>query len=609
MANSSLDLTSLDFNTLKDNFKQYLKSQTVFKDYNFEGSNMNVLLDVMSYNSYLNSFYLNMVASEMFLDSAQKLDSVVSHAKELNYLPKSSKSPAAVISFTANTVGVSNPFTIPKGTLFSGTNANGTFTFTTDQTHTYVSSNSSYTVTDLTIFEGTYVQDAFVHDSTITNQRFVLTNSTIDLDSLTVTVYENNGQNIVVYKRAETLYNLTDTSKIYFVQAAQNNQYEIVFGDGILGKVPQNGAVITCEYRITLGNAGDGINNFTCIQDLGPINGGQVRIPSITVTTTSVDGAVAETIESIRKLAPRYFATQQRAVSSDDYSSLISTKFGTLINDVSVYGGETLEPKLYGRVVVAVKPANGLIAPTYLKDEITSYLTNFIGLPTRVVITDPDYLYCDVNTTVQYNTAVTRNTANDIRNYVLNNILGFSHDHLEKFGNDFRYSKFVAHIDDADASITSNDTKINIVKKIAPKLNYATSFSLDYNNASEKEMTSPGYTTKNAFSDEPVLTSSSFTYVDENNVEYPFSYMRDDNIGNIVVYNVTQGTFNILNKSIGTINYDTGKVVIKNLKTSYYETYIKIKMIPNNKDIIASQNKIIIIDPTDVVINIIETVK
>jgi hypothetical protein len=608
MANSSLDLTSLDFNTLKDNFKQYLKSQTAFKDYNFEGSNMNVLLDVMSYNSYLNSFYLNMVASEMFLDSAQKLDSVVSHAKELNYLPKSAKSPAAIISFAANTVGVSNPFTIPKGTLFSGTNANGTFTFTTDQAYTYTSSNSTYSVTDLTIYEGTYVQDAFVHDSTIANQRFLLTNPTIDIDSLTVTVSENNGQNIVVYSRVETLYNLTKDSTIFFVQAAQNNQYEIVFGDGILGKVPQNGAVIICDYRITLGDAGDGVNNFTCIQDLGPINGGQVRIPSITVTTAAVDGATAETIESIRKSAPRYFATQQRAVSSDDYSSLINAKFGNLINDVNVYGGETQSPPLYGRVIIAVKPANGLVAPDYLKNEIRNYLSRFIGLPIRAIITDPSYLYCSINATVQYNAKATTKTANDIKNLVLNNMIGFSSDHLEKFGNDFRYSKFVGNIDNADTSITSNDTKIKIIKKLAPRLNYATSFDLEFNNPSEVEESSPGYKPGPAFYDEPVLTSSSFTYLDDNGEEITYSYFRDDNYGKIIIYSVINNKFTILKDNAGTIDYATGKVAINAFTTTYYDTYINLFLAPNNKDIIADKNKIIIIDPTDVTINIIETV-
>ena len=609
MANSSIDLTSLDFDTLKEGFKQYLKTQTAFKDYNYEASNINVLLDVMSYNTYLNSFYLNMVASEMFLDSAQKLDSVVSHAKELNYLPKSMRSSTATISFAASTSGVVNPFTIPKGTLFSGTNANGTFTFSTSEAYNYTSYSSTFDVTDLKIYEGTYVTDSFVFNATSNVQRFVLTNPTIDLDSLSVTVYENNGKDVIEFQKRQTLYELTSTSAVYFVEPAQNGQYEVIFGDGILGRVPLNGSVIVCEYRITSGAAGNGITSFKCTEDLGPTNGGQVVIGDITVTSNSTSGSSAEGIESIRKLAPRYFATQERAVSADDYASLVYHRFGNLVSDVNVYGGETQEPKLYGRVIIAVKPAGGLVAPQYLKNEIQTYLLSRVGLPTRAVITDPDYLYCSVSTTIQYNKNETIKSANDIRVAAINAISQFSADNLEKFGNDFRYSKFVAHIDNCDSSITSNDTQVKIIKKIAPKLYYSTPFSLFFNNAAEVEEISPGYSRTTPFVDEPVLTSSSFTYVSDDGIEYPFCRFRDDNFGTIVIYVMVSGVFTILKADAGLIDYTTGEVFLKEFKTSYYDTNISITMVPSNKDIIASQNKIIVIDPNDIDVTIIETVK
>lgn len=604
MANSSLDLTSLDFDTLKDGFKQFLKANTVFKDYNYEGSNMNVLLDVMSYNTYLNSFYLNMVASEMFLDSAQKLDSVVSHAKELNYLPKSNRSSSAVISFTAEKGNVSGLLTIPKGTLFSGTNANGTFTFSTKEAYVYSTVTQTYDINNLSIYEGTYVTDSFVFDKTNNYQRFVLTNPTIDLDSLSITVSEDNGRDIVEYEKKQTLFGLTSNSAVYFVEPAQKNQYEISFGDGILGRVPKNGAVISAQYRITTGTAADGINNFICTQDLG------VSLSAITVVTSSINGASSEGIESIRKLAPRYFATQERAVSSDDYASLIYNKYGNLVSDVNVYGGETQEPKLYGRVIIAIKPSGGLIAPQYLKNEIQTYLTTRTGLPTRSVITDPDYLYCAIFSTIQYTKNATTKTANDIKVGATTAIKQFSADHLEKFGNDFRYSKFVAHIDSSDTSITSNDTKIAIIKRIAPKLYYSTPFTLDFNNQSDVEQSVPslGYKRTVPFYDEPVLTSSSFTYVDDNGVEYPYSYFRDDNFGTLVIYIVKNGVFTILKQNAGTIDYSTGKVSISAFKTAYYDNNISIYMAPKNRDVIASQNKIIIIETSDINISVVETV-
>ena len=609
MANSSLNLTSLDFNTLKTEFKTYLQTQTAFKDYNFDGSNMNVLLDVMSYNSYLNSFYLNMVASEMFLDSAQKLDSVVSHAKELNYLPKSTKSSEATISFTITADTIRNPYTIPKGTLFNGTNANGAFTFTTAETHTYSSLTPVYSVNNLPIYEGIFTSDSFIYNTTSPYQRFVLTNSIIDLDSLIVTVYENNGADVTIYEKKTSLFNLQSDSAIYFVQAAQNGQYEIVFGDGILGLKPQNGAVIVCEYRIASGPSADGINGFKCTVDLAATNGGTSTLSTVTVNSVSSGGAFPEDIESIRRSAPRYYAAQQRAISVDDYKALIQSEFGNLIEDINVYGGETQEPKLYGRVIVAIKPNGALIAPNYVKDEIQNYILYRIGLPTRVNITDPDYLYCGVTSTVQYDRNLITKTANELKDSITGTILTFSNANLQKFNNDFRYSKFVSAIDNTDRSITSNDTKVTIIKRIAPLLNYATPYSLKFENASDTEQSSPGYARTGRFFDEPVVTSSPFTYVDDNNIEYTYCYFRDDNQSGLVIYTLVQGTeFTILKDNAGNVNYATGEVTIKAFKSSYYNTYISIYMVPQNKDIIASQNKIIVIEPTDININMIETV-
>ena len=604
MANTSISLTSLDFDTLKTNFKEYLTSQSIFKDYNFEGSNMNVLLDVMSYNTYLNSFYLNMVASEMFLDSAQKLDSVVSHAKELNYLPKSSKSAVANVSFSVNYD--SSPLTIPKGTVFSGQNSNGSFSFTTAFTQNYTSSNSTYQVNNLQIHEGFFTKDSFVRDYTQKPQRYVLSNPNIDIDSLTVTCNEN-GSN-TQFTKVETLFNLTGNSNIFFVQAAQNNKYEIVFGDGILGRDPQNLAIIVAEYRVTNGDKAQGISSFLLTTKLGNPNS---TTSTVITAAPSAGGAAAEDIESIRRSAPRYFATQQRAIASDDYASLVLDKFGGQISAVNVYGGELLNPKQYGRVAVCLKPAGSIIAPDYVKNQITTYLAPYVGLPTRVIITDPDYMYIAIDSTVQYEPNNTTKLASEIKTVIVNAIKQYSADHIEVFENDFRYSKFVAHIDQCDESITSNNTEINIIKRISPVLNYNTSFVLDYNNPTEVEDISEslGYTKGNAFYDEPIVTSSAFSYINSAGEEYFNCYIRDDNFGVLVVYYILNNKFTVLNRNIGTIDYGKGVVTISNFKTSYYGNYISIKVRPRNKDIIASRDKILLIDLADVNINIISTQK
>ena len=618
MANTTLDLTSIDFDGLKQSFRNYLTSQSAFKDYNFDSSNMSTLLDVMSYNSYLNAFYLNMVASEMFLDSAQKLDSVISHAKELNYIPQSAKSSVAVVNFTANTDGVSNPFVIPRGSVFSGENSNGTFNFITQETQSYISSNSTYNINNFYLYEGFYANDAFIVDYTQESQKFILTNQNIDTSSLTVTVIENNGQTNTVFSRAETLFNLNSQSNVYFLQAAQNSQYEIAFGDSLFGRVPLNGSIVSVNYRITNGTAADGISTFICLQDLATPNGvvgGRVILSTInavsnsTFSGASAGGSSQEDINSIKFNAPRYFATQQRAVASDDYSSIVLAKFGGQISDVNVYGGELLEPKQYGKVVVTVKPTSGVIAPNYLKTQISSYLLDYIALPNRVIISDPEYLYININSVVQYDKTVTNKLPTDILSILKSTTVQFSKTHLEKFADDFRYSKFVAHIDESDSSITSNDTSIKIVKRLTPKLNYPTTYNIDFNNPTELEELSPGYSKKNALSDEPMITSSPFTYVNAAGISYPISYIRDDNLGNLIVYSVIRGVFTILNPSIGSVNYKTGYVKINKLLTSAYDNYISIYMIPQGKDIFANKDKILIIDLNDVNFNIIEMKK
>jgi hypothetical protein len=611
MANSSLTLTSLDFDTLKQNFKTYLSSQSVFKDYNFDGSNINVLLDVMSYNSYLNSFYLNMVASEMFMDSAQKYESVISHAKELNYVPKSARSAEAEITFTAEAKGISSPLYINRGAKFSGRNSNGFFTFITDTRQSFVSSNNTFQINNLKLYEGSYVTDSYLVDYSVENQRFLLSNKNIDTTSIVVNVIENNGSTNTVFSKADTLFGLDSLSNIYFLQGAENNKYEIVFGDGLFGRKPLNASVVSVEYRITNGTDALGVDNFSLIQNIGSDNGGVLSVTNLVVSSNSSGGANQESIDSIKFSAPRYFATQQRAVATDDYSSLILSNFGGIVSDVNVYGGETLKTKLYGRVLVCLKPKGALVAPNYVKDQISNYLLNYIGLPTRVLITDPDYLYINVDSTVQYNTTSTTKLSVDIQSAVRTSIKQFSSNNLEKFNSDFRYSKFVYAVDNADPSITSNSTDIKISKRLAPTLNYSTNYTLYFNNSTEIEPAAAGYDpSKSArFYDEPEITSSPFTYVGNDGTVYDLCYYRDDNFGVLVIYRIVQNVFTIIQDNAGTVDYANGIININNLTTSYYGNYISIYMKPRDKDIIVSQDKILLIDLADVNVNVIATQK
>jgi hypothetical protein len=605
MANTSISLTSIDFDTLKSNFQSYLTNQSIFKDYNFDASNMAVLIDLLSYNTYLNSFYLNMVASEMFLDTAQKLDSVVSHAKELNYVPQSAKSAVANISLTLTTTGITSPLTITKGTAFSGQNSNGVFQFVTSDNRNYTSPNNIFQVINLPIYEGVYTSDVYVVDYTNPTQSFVLTNQNIDTDSISVIVTES-GVN-TEFTQVSTLFGLSNTSNVYFLQAAQNQQYEIVFGDGLLGRIPNNLSVVNVTYRITNGDAAQGISSFQIISDIGVENGGSVVPPTVIVNANSGGGSIAEGIESIRKSAPRYFATQQRAVASDDYSALVLDQFGGEISDVNVYGGELLTPKQYGSVAVCLKPASGTIAPDFLKNQIITYLSTYTSLPVTVKITDPDYIYIGITSTVQYDSTGTTKSAEEIQSIVLNDIANYNSTNLGVFNNDFRFSRFSATIDNSDQSIVSNNTEISIIKRISPLLNYSSSFKLDFNNAAEVENrnNAQGYTAGPPFYDEPALTSSAFTYVDSKGNQYPNSYIRDNNFGVLVVYSDINGVFTVLNNNIGTIDYVNGIAIISNFMTSYYNQYISIYLNPQSNDVLAQLDKIALIDLADVSVNVI----
>lgn len=607
MANSSLTLSSLDFDSLKANFKEFLKTQSVFKDYDFDGSNINVLLDVMSYNSYLNAFYLNMIASEMFLDTALKYDSVVSHAKELNYVPRSKRSSIAEINVVFTAESNIGKLIIPKGTRFSGLNSNNSYTFTTNETTVLVSPNTTFTANNLRIYEGNYFTDSFVIDYDIESQLFVLSNENIDTNSITVNVLENNGADNNVFNRAESLFGLSSNSQIYFLQAAQNNKFEIVFGDNLFGRKPQNGAVIRVEYRVSEGVSADGVQSFDIADDVNLVNQSAITTQSITTVSVSTGGAEAESTDSIRFSAPRYFATQQRAISNDDYASLVLTNFGGEISDVAIYGGQDLEPKQYGRVVVCLKPANGIIAPNFIKNKISNFLLPYIAIPNRIIISDPEYLYCSVDTQVQYDSILGEKNVTELGSLIYATISNYSKNSLEKFGADLRYSKLISTIDNTDTNIVSNNTEVRLIKKISPMFDTVASFDIETNNKIYVEPNSDkigtDYNTRYLYSS---LISSKFTY-NYLGAQYPLSHFEDDNNGNIYVYYTLDNvSIKLTVDPVGSIDYVTGRIILSNIRIFSYDKSVSLFLKPYNKDIFANKNKIILIDPSDVNVNITE---
>lgn len=600
MVQNSQTYVDLDFDTLKTQLKTALQNNEVFKDYDYEGSNINLLLDLLSYNTNKNAFLINMALAEAFLDSARLKSSVISHAKDLNYIPYSKRSAKANVSVTFEASGDSQPYIIEKGSLFSSIVKNEAYTFSVPQAITVSSatvnseSNNYIFSFDTDIYEGYYVKDSYIFTANLdTVGTYPITNPDVDINSLTVAVYEDATTTPALYTRAETILDLTGQSNVYFLQAVGHGYYEVLFGNGVFGRVPKDGSRIVLDYRVCNGSEGNGAKLFS--MDFDPTDSNEMASYSITTNANASSGAEEQDVESIRVLAPRYFATQQRAVGNDDFKSTILARFNGFLSDVNVFGGEELEPKQYGRVVLALKPISGLAVSNNIKQEIQNYLLTKTAIPIRTITTDPEYIHCRVEASVQYNTHDTSKTDSEIREIVRTAIKNHSLNNLELFDNDFRYSRFVKAIDEADPSIISNDTDILLIKKLSPVPNQYNTFNIKLQNRIHPAR-GPTFP--------PVVTSTAFTYIDSNNVSWSNSYIKDDGENSLVVYTFINGVETILNDSIGTVDHSTGALYISNLLLSDYGNYLKIYALPIYKDIVINNNHVIVIDLEDVIVNV-----
>lgn len=586
MANTSIDLVGLDFASLKDNLKNFLKNNTQFKDLDYEGSNINVLLDVLAYNTYLNGFYTNMVASEMFLDTAQLRDSVVSHAKELNYVPRSFVASKAnvTVDITPST-GVKS-VVVPRYTSFTSRVGSNTYTFSTDETYVITTSNNGTFSLNTDLYEGIVTTDTFVVDQSNTSQRFVLSNPTVDTSSLFVVVYEDGGQNALTYNKADGLIGVTSSSRAFFVQAAENQQYEILFGDNVYGRTPKNGSYVVVKYRACSGELPNGSLRFS---PDGTIDG-HANI-SVNTVISATGGAVAETVESIRFNAPRSFQSQDRAVTTSDYETLLKNRFSD-IQAISVYGGEDADPPQYGKVFISVDVANADGAPLSRKQAYLDFIKDKTPLTIGVEFVDPLFMYLSIVADIQYNVNQTNKSTADIKSLVQAAISGYSLNSLEDFNVTMFYSALCKAIDAADSSILSNDTSVRMVKRVIPVLNIDDSFSITFNNALESET--------------GLKTSINEAHYGHTITSTPFQYsgttciLVDDTLGNVYIAAEQGGTITVV-KRVGTVDYNTGKLSVSAFNiTDYQGNYIAISARPLSKNISTVKNTILAIDMADV---------
>ena len=586
-----LNVSELSFDGIKNNLKTYLRARPEFTDYDFEGSNLSALLDVLSYNTYINAYYLNMIGSESFLDSAQVKSSVVSHAKELNYVPRSRTSPRSLVTFTINT-GADTPKTvvIPEFFTVKATVNNVSMDFSTDSAITvYQNASGAYQSDSVFVYEGKIVTEIFNYPS---DTKFVLSSTNIDISSVKMQVINSSTDNTTNdYNLADSLVGLTPLSQVYFIQGVNSDQYEIVFGDGVVGQALSPGNIVKVMYRSTNGELGNKVYSFTSPNKIGNYS------VAVSTNLAAAHGSERENIDSIKFYAPRHFTTQNRAVTKDDYINLVREKYPE-ISAINVYGGEDADPPQYGKALISmVASGNNPIIPDDLKTNIIDYLKTK-SLTIAPVIVDPIFLFVEINADVYYNPTLTSKTAQQLKSDVLNQIISFDTLNLTDFGNDLRRSKLSTYIDASDTSIVSNNLDLRAVYKITPTRTVKDSVIFSFDNPINRPI-QYAYN----INETEVIRSSTF-YYNYNNTIINNARLTDDGKGNLRIYYSTPSQpVVILDSIVGTVDYATGKMNF-NINAWDYNQSIDIYAKFLNPDIIVNANKYLKIDYSKININI-----
>ena len=579
-------ITELDFFAIKEQFKDYLRSQTAFKDYNFEGSNMSVLLDVLAYNTFQNNFYTNMAISEMFLDTAQLKNSVISHAKELNYLPKSSKSARALVRVTFTDTNGPATIAIPVGTKFISSIGGNSFNFINEQVFlarkTAVSGTSAtYVADNVEIFEGeifkNFEQEGyFVEDSSF---RCVLSSDAVDVSS--IRVYMDDGEIEYVYRN--DIFGVQPDDKVFYVEPHFDNKYAVVFGRNVFGMQPDPNEVLQIKYRVCSEDEPNGASKFTTNFKPG------ARVDTI---EAAAGGAKRENLESIRFFAPKSIQIQERAVTSSDYEILLKQRFND-IQAISVYGGEELEPPQFGKVAISVVLSGNRDISDSKKNEFKKYLGDKTPLTIEPIFVSPEFMYVDAEINVYYSFKQTTKNESQLEELIRNTIQAYNSNNLNIFGSTLRASKLSGNIDDTDDAILSNNLDLRAIIEYSPPLLLPQNPTFKFGSALIKPYP---LVLSNGFADfKPSIKSSVFSY------SGVCSVLQDNGAG--VMQIITSDTTNtrVLNADAGTVDYNTGTVSLVNFTTDGYAgSAIKIFAKKKEADIIAPKNRLLQLRDEDI---------
>ena len=599
MASNKLTITDLEFDDIKSNLKSYLSAQSQFADYDFAGSGMDVLLDVLAYNTHYMGYYANMAVNEMFIDSASLRESVVSHAKHLNVIPASVTASTAYLDMTFTPSGSPLSLSIAKNTKFTTSISGRSYTFTTTANKTIYPIAGTYSVTNLPIREGTIVNKKYTVNLADTTQRFVVPNRNVDISTITVQVQNSSSDTAVTtWTNANALdvTTIASTQKVFWIQEVEEQKYEILFGDGAVGAQLADANIIFIEYLVTSGLASNKASSFTAV---GTVAGLSSANYTLTVASAASGGAEIESVASLKTNAPKLYQAQKRATTKEDYKAILLGERSD-IESITVYGGEDASPAVYGKVYIAVKPNGNTAFSAATKDAIkTSILkkTNVVTVTPEIV--DPIFYYLLIDTTINYDPVTLLTNEDTLKSLISSTITNYFSTSLQKFDNKFRYSKLAGVIDDTNSSIRNSKTSIRYQMQIAPMtLAVAATYTVEFNTTlAEGTLTSTAFTASDGYTytlfDDSLgvvkLIRSTYTSAtDSIAVDNPVAYMT-----------LVDGSQNL-----GTIDYTTGKVVLNNF-TPYTisdgKTYIKMIVTPgiNNQDITPLREQIITTDSTD----------
>ena len=590
MASNKLEVSELDFDLIKSNLKTFLQNQSEFQDYNFEGSGFAVLLDLLAYNTHYLGFNANMLANEMYLDSADIRKNIVSLAKMLGYTPTSAKAPTATIDILVNNA-TGTSITMDKGTAFTTTVDGTSYEFITNAAHSITASNGIYQFSNIPVYEGTLVTFKYTVDSSDPDQRFIIPSVNADTSTLKVSVQNSVSDTATLtYNLAAGITSLDNTSRVYFLQEGEDGKFEIYFGDGVLGKSLSDGNIVILEYIVTNKTEANGASNFSLSGNIG----GFTNV-SITTSSNAQGGAEAQTKESIRYNAPLQYSAQDRAVTTSDYETLVQEIYPNA-QSVSAWGGEDDETPVYGVVKIAIKAASGSTLTETTKQSIITQLKKYNVASVRPEIIDPETTSIILTSNVKYDEKATTKTAATLESEILTNLINYNNNTLQKFDSMFRYSKVVELIDDTDNSILSNITTLKIRKDFTPTLNSSTRYDVYFRNALYNPHTG------HKASQGGILESSGFKIPNDTKVYY----LDDDGAGNVRRYYLVGSVRTYANNTQGTINYTTGQITINSLNVASVEnirgsaaTAIELTVQPSSNDIVPVRDQIISIDTTN----------